>query len=364
MFNPIQFYEFGKSRGGIPNTFIGGVSATIGTKSLLATKLNILESDIGYFAVNGNNIEAEIKINYSIPFNCFNANNNITSFVDAGNKVTQINTNAFISCTSLVGDMVFDSLLSLGQGVFANTKITGFSAPNLTSIGTYAFQGTATLLSINISNVTTIEANCFENCTSLTGFLTLNSLTTMSGGNHFKNTKITSFSAPNLTTLGSAAFQDNTFLQSVNIPNIVTLNDLCFRGCTSLTSSLTLNSLTTMNGGSHFLFTKITSFSAPNLTNIGIASFNAMTLLTTFSAPKVTTIGSWAFENCSAITSFNLSKVTTLGASNTANNSVFNNIKTGCSITVPIAMQTINAGGVEPDLLYAQNTRGATIIYV
>jgi hypothetical protein len=50
--------------------------------------------------------------------------------------------------------------------------------------------------------------------------------------------------------------------------------------------------------------------------------------------------------------------------STTGNNSVFFNVKLNTTITVPIALQTANGGAPDGDLVYAANTRGATIIYV
>jgi len=64
----------------IPNTFIGGVAATIPTKASLATKLGIAESSISYFSVVGSDIEARINVQYAIPFNCFKDNLNITYY--------------------------------------------------------------------------------------------------------------------------------------------------------------------------------------------------------------------------------------------------------------------------------------------
>ena len=51
----------------------------------------------------------------------------------------------------------------------------------------------------------------------------------------------------------------------------------------------------------------------------------------------------------------------TIGDSNTVVNNCFLNIKLGCKIYVHPSMLTVNAGGLEADLAYAQNTRGCII---
>ena len=190
-----------------PNTFIGGVGATINTPALLATKLGIAVSRIKAFSVVGLDVQCAIVGTYSIPFNAFFGNTQLNKYIDLDGLVTTIGNSAFNGCTSLVGDLVFNSLIDLGNAAFFGTKITGFTA----------------------NNVATIQTHAFYNCTALAQIYII---------------------------------------------------------------------------------------------NVGL-----------------------------------------IGTSNTALNNVFLNIKTGCTIKVPVAMQTINAGGVEPDLQYAITSRGATIIY-
>lgn len=48
----------------------------------------------------------------------------------------------------------------------------------------------------------------------------------------------------------------------------------------------------------------------------------------------------------------------------TGNDNIFSNIKLGATITVPVALQTIDSGSPDGDLVYANGTRGATIIYI
>lgn len=116
--NPVQVFEYGKSRGGslVPNTFIGGMGSSITNKQSLADKLLISASDISYFNIIGNDIEARININYAIPGSSFNGSI-ITYYRDEGNKVTTLGGNSFYSCKELVL-VKFLAATQVGNGGF------------------------------------------------------------------------------------------------------------------------------------------------------------------------------------------------------------------------------------------------------
>jgi hypothetical protein len=83
-----QIYGLKKNLGW--NTYIGGVSAYLGTPALLATKLGISIVNITNFVVEGSDIKCRITANYSIPGNCFNNDINITYYKDIDGKCTSI----------------------------------------------------------------------------------------------------------------------------------------------------------------------------------------------------------------------------------------------------------------------------------
>ena len=75
-----KFY-FGKQKLK-PNTFIGGVSATLNTPALVATRLGISVSRIKAFKIVGENIEfAVVGGSYEIPNSAFSGNTNLTFLV-------------------------------------------------------------------------------------------------------------------------------------------------------------------------------------------------------------------------------------------------------------------------------------------
>lgn len=123
-----------------PNTFIGGLASAIPTKAALATKLGIAESSIGYFGVNGNNIEAAVNVSYNMPINVFFNNDIITSFEEVGN-VTSINQSMFGDsgsiarvilpiCTNINGEFNFQATNSLKRLYIPNVTDIGMSAGN------------------------------------------------------------------------------------------------------------------------------------------------------------------------------------------------------------------------------------------
>lgn len=65
----------------------------------------------------------------------------------------------------------------------------------------------------------------------------------------------------------------------------------------------------------------------------------------------------------SSCTTYNLNSALTLG-STVGLNLFFYSIPTGSTINVPIVLSTVNAGGVEGDLAYAIDSRGATVNYI
>jgi len=83
--NPIQLFEYGKSRVAVilPNLFIGGVASTLNTKEALATKIGVSSTNISYFAITGDNIEAILKNTvFGLPSDCFLDDVYITYYKD------------------------------------------------------------------------------------------------------------------------------------------------------------------------------------------------------------------------------------------------------------------------------------------
>ena len=127
-----------------------------------------------------------------------------------------------------------------------------------TSIGADVFNGCTSLTGITIpDNVTSIGADVFNGCTSLIG-ITI---------------------PDNITSIGERAFMDCTSLTSVTIGKGVTsIGADTFNGCTSLTGITIPDNITSINGRAFIDCTSLTSVTiGKGVTNIGLNAFNGCT---------------------------------------------------------------------------------------
>lgn len=162
-----------------PNTFIGGVSATINTPALLATKLAISVSRISNFQISGANISCRISGSYAIPLGCFggiiatNNNAGIRSYLDGG-LVTSISSGAFYSNQQqmLIQNIEFENVLTVGD---------------------YAFFG--------VGQRSFIKTIILKNCTSF-----------LAGQNCANLPYLESCYIPRVTTLGATVGNNNVFI--------------------------------------------------------------------------------------------------------------------------------------------------------
>ena len=234
-----------------------------------------------------------------------------------------------------VGNYAFYDVNGLGS----YTSLTSFSlAGTITSIGKSAFENCTGLTgTISIpASVTSIGASAFENCTGITA---LNIAGSASIGEYaFSDcTGITSITKTNIskvTSIGNYAFQNCTGLTSVVIPSYVTsIGNYAFNGCTEITR---LGFEYRMGSGTHI----IDKLPIHNLTTIGDYAFDGCSNLlgdvTITQNPKedpiitylglvipysVQTIGDYAFRNCTSIIELNfidnarrpLSQLTSIG---------------------------------------------------
>lgn len=96
------------------NTYIGGISSSVSSATLLASKLGISVGAISNFAIVGSDIKCKITGSYEMPLNCWYNNSTITYFKDNDGLVSKLNgasfsTNAnlelleFPNCTAAIG---------------------------------------------------------------------------------------------------------------------------------------------------------------------------------------------------------------------------------------------------------------------
>lgn len=136
-----------------------------------------------------------------------------------------------------------------------------------------------------------------------------------------------------LTTIGANAFYKCTSLTSVIIPNsVVTIGALAFCECTSLTDVAIGNSVTSIEDYAFCDCSALKSITIPDsVTSIGFEAFYNCTSLTSVTIGNgVAEIGQMAFSQCSSLTSLTLGDgVTKIGSH------AFSNCKLLTSVTIP-----------------------------
>ena len=148
---------------------------------------------------------------------------------------------------------------------------------NVTSIGSYAFDGCAWVTTVTIPNsVTSIGERAFSYCSNLTSVMIPDSV----------------------ASIGNRAFYQCSSLTSVTIPDSVTsIGEDAFRGCSSLTYVTIPYSVISIGNRAFYNCRSLTSIAIPDsVTSIGNNAFYGCNRLTTVTIPNnVTTIGEWAF---------------------------------------------------------------------
>ena len=235
--------------------------------------------------------------------------------------VSSIGNYAFFGSAGLISVSIPSSVKSFGSSVFAGcSSLTSVSIQSgVSSIGDYAFSGCTGLISVSIpSSVTSIGAGAFFDCRNLSSSIEIPSGVTSIGSRVFAGcSSLTSVTIPSsVASIRQGAFEYCSSLTSITIPSGVTsIGSQAFYGCTGLTSvhisdieawckiSFNSNPLTC----AHHLFLngeEVKDLIIPGgVTSIGSQAFNGCTGLTSVTLGSATGIGDCAFYGCSGLIS-------------------------------------------------------------
>lgn len=180
-----------------------------------------------------------------------------------GNSFEEYNNSTALQGSNIVVDYGDGTIESLGTKLrheYIDGNNHTIKIYNVTSLGTWCFQGCSNLTSINIPENFTLGESCFTNCTSLT---------------------------------------------SIDIPKGVNIPYECFKGCTSLTS-ININEGVSLQERCFYNCTNLTSIIIPEgATSIGTWCFKGCSNLTSIVIPEsVTSISSNGFNGCAKLTNY------------------------------------------------------------
>ena len=250
---------------------------------------------------------------------------------------------------------------------------------SITRIGSYAFSGDDTLVSVTFPNtVTEIQGNVFDGCNNLATVHIPASVIKINSS-AFNNCQVASITIdernPNyymgtgcmidrvnktlmigfagcvipddgsVTTIGRYAFNGCHGLTSLYIPESVTsIGYAAFEGCSNLESINIPSGVTVIEDWTFAQCQKLTSIVIPEgVTRIGSEAFYNCIALTEIIIPgTVVTINAWAFERCISLVSVKLSEGVT---------EVYDCAFWGCenleAVTLPASLTTLSANAFQ-----------------
>lgn len=143
-----------------------------------------------------------------------------------------LETDAFRECPNLL-NVYFPHLTKIAANAFYKSGVISVETPMLKEVGYSAFDGCASLESIDLIEVEKLDNNAFRGCDSLSGHIIAPKLTT-TGQNSFSKTGITSITAEKLETVTYYLFGECPNLEKAILPMVKRIEQFSFRYCRKL----------------------------------------------------------------------------------------------------------------------------------
>ena len=268
-------------------------------------------------------------------------------------NIVQNSANLFNGCILLNHVVIPSTMTVIPSGFFQNCTnlydVTFANISTITSVGSYAFAGTAVnddFVNTVLSQITTVPEGLFRFCIFLNNITIPNTITGMSAFSFNGCTNLTSVTFASVATvsyINEYAFNNCSSLTDIAIPNSVTfINFNVFSGCTDLTH-ITLPTNINFTVLSQSLFSgcsSLTAINVPGLVNtINPLAFNGCSALQQIDISNVTNLGTSIFQNCSNLTNVVLNNTLT-----SIPQYIFNNCTSLTSVIIPTSVTTLGDG--------------------
>lgn len=214
-------------------------------------------------------------------------------------SVKTVDSGAFFLCESLTAVYIEDlqAWCEISFGLFESNPL--HCAHNL------YLEGELLTELVIPEEITVINNNAFEGCTSLQSVTIPYSVTAIGDKAFYKCENLEAVSIPgSVTTIGENAFSTCPGLSSINIPEgVTTIGQWAFEYCTGLQSVTLPDSITIIGDYTFRDCTGLTSFAIPaSVTTIGAGAFSGCSGLTSIMIPgSVTLIDTDAFNGCESL---------------------------------------------------------------
>ena len=249
-------------------------------------------------------------------------------------NVTSVGDRAFEFCKSLTAANLSPNATTIGFNAFFEcNSLTTVSVGKVSSIGTTAFGRCYALTSIDLSYVTFMDYQAFDDCTSLET-VTLGSGLKEIKQNTFNGcTSLTTINLGNIETIGYNAFDGCEALTNVDLSKAKTIGSSAFQRCYGITT-LNLSKLESVENSAFSECKNLVSVTlGDSCTSIGNRAFYNCRLLESINTENVVTVEDDAFLMCDALKSVDLSSCESIGISAFSNCISLKSVTLGADIT-------------------------------